>query len=64
MVTDVTASGDVAPCHVFYDLTMGNIRTASIGEIWNGEAFNCFRGHIRNHLLPVCPACCQFYGYP
>jgi len=63
-VTDVTARGDVAPCHIFYDLTMGNLHEQGIREIWNGEAFNRFRAFMQNHLLPICPACCQFYGYP
>jgi radical SAM protein with 4Fe4S-binding SPASM domain len=63
-VTDITARGDVAPCHIFYDLTLGNLHSHSIREVWNGEAFNRFRDYMRRHLLPVCPACCQFYGYP
>ncbi len=62
--TDVTARGDVAPCHIFYDLTMGNLHEKGIREIWGGEAFRRFRGYMQSRLLPVCPACCQFYGYP
>ena len=63
-VTDVTARGAVAPCHIFYDLTLGNLQSQSIREIWNGGAFNHFRSYMQKHLLPICPACCQFYGYP
>lgn len=64
VITDVTARGELAPCHVFYDLRVGSLRDAGIRELWNGEAFRRFRGHLQSQLLPVCPACCQFYGYP
>jgi len=63
VVTDVTARGEVAPCHIFYDLTVGNLGERGIREIWNGEAFNRFRRYMKGRLLPVCPACCQYYGY-
>ncbi len=64
VVTDVTARGEVAPCHIFYDLSFGNVYSQGIKEIWNGEGFRAFRAYMRAHLLPICPACCQFYGYP
>jgi radical SAM protein with 4Fe4S-binding SPASM domain len=64
VVADVTARGDVAPCHIFYDLTVGNLGRQSIAEIWNGPEMHRFRKHMKTRLLPVCPACCQFYGYP
>lgn len=64
VATDVTARGDVAPCHTFYDLAFGNLHSQGMGEIWNGEGFKRFRTYMRSGLLPVCPACCHFYGFP
>ena len=59
---DITATGDVAPCHIFYDLVMGNLNNKSINEIWNGEKFQKFRNYfIKNSLLPVCSGCCILY---
>lgn len=59
---DITASGDVAPCHIFYDLTLGNVRDKSVSEIWNGERFQMFRKYFsQNDLLPVCYGCCILY---
>ena len=61
-VLDVTAAGDVAPCHVFYDLTMGNLHEKSFMEIWNGGRYRTFRSHIREHgLMPICHGCCVLY---
>jgi radical SAM protein with 4Fe4S-binding SPASM domain len=64
VATDVTARGDVAPCHTFYDLVFGNLHSQGMREIWNGEGFERFRISMRSGLLPVCPACCHFYGLP
>jgi radical SAM protein with 4Fe4S-binding SPASM domain len=61
-VLDVTAAGDVAPCHVFYDLTMGNLHEKSFMEIWEGERYRAFRSHMREHgLMPICHGCCVLY---
>jgi radical SAM protein with 4Fe4S-binding SPASM domain len=59
---DITASGDIAPCHIFYDLVLGNLNNNTISEIWNGENFQKFRNCFsRNNLLPVCSGCCILY---
>jgi radical SAM protein with 4Fe4S-binding SPASM domain len=60
---DVVASGDIAPCHVFFDLTVGNLHEQSISEIWNGERYNTFRGYMKEHgLMPICHVgCCILY---
>lgn len=59
---DITANGDVAPCHIFYDLTMGNLQEDSFENIWNSERYNKFRNWIRNHgLMPICQGCCILY---
>jgi len=59
---DVTATGDVAPCHIFYDLVMGNIYEQSFEEIWNGEPYRRFRTHMEQHgLMSICRGCCVLY---
>jgi len=62
VATDITASGDVAPCHIFYDLVMGNLYNNNLKEIWNGENFQRFRDYIeQNKFMSICPGCCIFY---
>ncbi len=59
---DVTANGDVAACHIFYDLVMGNIYEQSFEEIWNGEPYRKLRAHMeRKGLMSICPGCCILY---
>ncbi|MBY8979138.1 MAG: radical SAM protein [Candidatus Lokiarchaeota archaeon] len=59
---DITASGDIAPCHIFYDLILGNLSKNSISDIWNGDKFQIFRNYFnQNSLLPVCSGCCILY---
>ena len=61
-VLDVTAAGDVAPCHVFYDLTMGNLHEKRFSEIWNGSEYRKFRAYMKEHrLMPICHGCCVLY---
>lgn len=59
---DVVANGDIAPCHVFYDLVMGNLHENSFTEIWNSEKYNKFREYMKNNnFMPICPSCCILY---
>lgn len=59
---DVVANGDIAPCHVFYDLVMGNLHENSFTEIWNSEKYHKFREYMKNNsFMPICPGCCILY---
>ncbi|MHA1233684.1 MAG: radical SAM protein [Promethearchaeota archaeon] len=59
---DITASGDVAPCHIFYDLILGNLNEKTVFDIWNGDKFQKFRSYFsQSSLLPVCSGCCILY---
>jgi len=59
---DVTASGDIAPCHIYYDLTMGNLHEQTFDEIWNNEKYQLFREYLKEHgLMSICPGCCILY---
>ncbi|MHA1372828.1 MAG: SPASM domain-containing protein [Promethearchaeota archaeon] len=60
--TDIVANGDIAPCHVFYDLIMGNLHDNSFEEIWFGTKYQKFRDYIsRNQFMSICPGCCILY---
>ena len=61
LYAEVSASGDVTPCHTFYDLTFGNVKEQSLLEIWRGERFEDARRFFRNNLSPVCHACCLYH---
>jgi len=62
--TDIAANGDVVPCHVFYDLVVGNLHQNSLLEIWNGEKFTKFREFMdKNKLMSICQGCCLLYIY-
>ena len=59
---DIVANGDVAPCHVFYDLVMGNLHEQSISEIWNGSRYTKFRNMMKQQtFMPICSGCCILY---
>ena len=61
---DVTAAGDVAPCHLYFDLTVGNLHEQSIREIWYGPKFAALRDRLSNKgLLPICHGCCILYFF-
>jgi radical SAM protein with 4Fe4S-binding SPASM domain len=59
---EISARGDVTTCHTFYDLPLGNIHQQSLSEIWKGERIRKLRGHLREGLMPICTACCRYYG--
>ncbi|MBD3256319.1 MAG: radical SAM protein [Candidatus Lokiarchaeota archaeon] len=60
--TDITATGEVAPCHIFYDLVMGNIYEQSFEDIWNNKKFQLFRDYMNKFkLMPICYGCCILY---
>jgi radical SAM protein with 4Fe4S-binding SPASM domain len=59
---DITATGELAPCHIFFDLVMGSLHEHSFTELWNGEAYRRFRAHLRERgLLSICSGCCILY---
>jgi len=60
--TEIVANGDVAPCHIFYDLVLGNLYENSITDIWNGEKYKKFRDYMElKKFMPICPGCCILY---
>lgn len=64
LYAEVAATGDVTPCHAFYDLTFGNVHEQSLLEIWRSERFERARAFFRERLMPVCAACCLYHTEP
>lgn len=61
LYAEINARGDVSCCHCFYDINFGNVFQNSIIDIWNNNKFSKFRSLLKKNLLPICPACCNFY---
>ncbi len=59
---EISARGDVTTCHSFYDLSIGNIHDNPLLDIWRGARLGKLRSHLRDGLLPICTACCRYYG--
>lgn len=58
---EISASGDVSPCHTFYDYSLGNVYQQSLKEIWCSEKIIDFRKSVKN-LMPICIACSRYYS--
>jgi len=59
---DIVANGDVAPCHIFYDLKFGNLNENNFSEIWNGRKYVKFRDYMETKkFMPICQGCCMLY---
>ncbi|HLZ10787.1 MAG TPA: SPASM domain-containing protein [Chloroflexota bacterium] len=54
----------MSPCRDYHDYVVGNVKTATISELWNSEPYLKFRRSIdRDGLMPVCTRCCGLMGY-
>jgi MoaA/NifB/PqqE/SkfB family radical SAM enzyme len=54
---DIQPNGDANFCVDFPDYVIGNVKTASIQEIWNGEKAQRFRELRRRQPLAICHRC-------
>jgi MoaA/NifB/PqqE/SkfB family radical SAM enzyme len=54
---DIQPDGEANFCVDFVDYSMGNVRSASIAEVWNSERAERFRAYRRKQPLPVCHRC-------
>lgn len=54
---DIQPTGEADFCVDFPDVALGNVRDASIAEIWNGERAHIFRERRRAGPLGVCHRC-------
>jgi MoaA/NifB/PqqE/SkfB family radical SAM enzyme len=62
VAAEVSARGEVTTCHSFYDISLGNLHDAGLLEIWRGARAEAMRAELRDGLLPICAACCRYYG--
>jgi radical SAM protein with 4Fe4S-binding SPASM domain len=61
---EVNSNGDMSPCRDYHDFVVGNIKEASITELWNSKAYRDFRHSLSTKgLMPVCSRCCGLMGY-
>jgi radical SAM protein with 4Fe4S-binding SPASM domain len=59
---EISANGDVSPCHTFYEMKVGNIYEQDTMDIWKGEVFQDFRKKMRSRISPICYACSRYYS--
>ena len=53
----ISPYGDVYSCSI--DVAFGNVRDASVAEIWNNQAYQTFRKALKKRrLFPKCAKCC------
>ena len=62
----ILANGDVLPCCDFNgrSLVLGNIKSHSLEEIWQGESLAAVRNDLLKDGSPVCSACQRCQGAP
>lgn len=54
---DLMPNGVVTPCKKFPEFIVGNMNSASLEEVWQGEGFKKFRTLHNNTLMPICSKC-------
>ncbi len=54
---DIQPDGSANFCVDFVDYSFGNVKVASIEDLWNGERAEHFRSYRRDHTLAVCLRC-------
>lgn len=63
-VVEINSNGDLSPCRDYHDYVVGNIKEATITELWNSPAYQTFRRSLATDgLMPVCSRCCGLMGY-
>jgi radical SAM protein with 4Fe4S-binding SPASM domain len=61
---EVNSNGDLSPCRDYHDYVVGNIKEATITELWNSQAYRDFRRSLATGgLMPACTRCCGLMGY-
>jgi radical SAM protein with 4Fe4S-binding SPASM domain len=63
-VVEVNSNGDLSPCRDYHDYVVGNLKDATITQLWNSEPYRQFRQSLDTQgLMPVCSRCCGLMGY-
>jgi radical SAM protein with 4Fe4S-binding SPASM domain len=59
---EVLANGKVGTCSKFFpELSMGDLNTQTLVDIWQSEQFTKLRGIVNQGLMPVCAKCILLY---
>ena len=58
------SNGDLSPCRDYHDYVVGNLKDATITELWNSRAYRDFRRSLATEgLMPAWTRCCGLMGY-
>ena len=61
---EVNSNGDLSPCRDYHDYVVGNLKEATITQLWNSPPYRKFRHSLTTEgLMPVCSRCCGLMGY-
>jgi radical SAM protein with 4Fe4S-binding SPASM domain len=61
---ELDSNGDMSPCRDYHDYVVGNVREATVTELWNNAKYRAFRaGLSTDGLMPACTRCCGLMGY-
>lgn len=61
---EIDSNGNLSPCRDYHDYVVGNVKSSTITELWNSDAYRRFRQSIaQDGLMPVCTRCCGLMGY-
>ncbi len=61
---EVNSNGDLSPCRDYHDYVVGNLKDATITQLWNSPAYQHFRRSLATDgLMPACTRCCGLMGY-
>ncbi|MBX9767102.1 MAG: SPASM domain-containing protein, partial [Bdellovibrionales bacterium] len=63
MRMDISPSGDVHACSLYPDYKIGDLKTASVPDVWNSQASTDFRNFRIKNVLPICSNCSAIYLY-
>jgi radical SAM protein with 4Fe4S-binding SPASM domain len=59
---DVFPSGEVVSCKFFPELTVGNLASAEVADVWHGEQYDRVRESVATcGLMPICAKCNLLY---
>lgn len=60
----IMSDGTVTPCRSYIDYPVGNVKEATLTELWNSPAYVNFRRSLmQKGLMPVCSRCCGLLGF-
>lgn len=58
---DILPNGDVSSCKFFPEFSMGNLKQASLDEVWHNQRFGEVRTILACGLMPACSKCVLLY---